>query len=193
MFSVLSDIPKDVKIQRQLTTIHVNEWWQDDIFHFRWWFLLALIIVLLLVWWMMLDKSRLHEICLYAVLAAIIFMGLNEYGEELTLWDYPTDIIAIFPPLSSINVISLPLIYSIVYQHFKINKKFILATVITSAIICFIFEPILSWGGFYQLLKWQYYFSFLIYVVISISIRAITIKINAITEKWKGMQSKNSS
>jgi hypothetical protein len=193
MFAAVSNIPKDVEIQRDLTEIHFKEWLLNDVFQYKWWLLLGLIIVLLFIWWIMLDKSRLHDICLYAVLAAIIFMGLNEYGEELTLWDYPTDIISVFPPLSSINLIVIPLIYSIIYQYFKSSKNFILAAIITSAVICLIFEPIFSWIGFYQLLKWKYYYSFPIYAVISICIRAIVIRINKYTIKCKSMQSKSSS
>jgi len=185
MFSKIVDIPKDVNVQKQLTDMHIKEWLRDDVFHVRWWVLIALIVILLIVWWIMLDKSRMLEICLFATLSAIIIMGVNEYGEELTLWDYQTDIIPIFPPLSSINLIALPLIFSQVYQHFNQRKSFIWATIITSAAICLIFEPILSWGGFYHLLHWKYYFSFPIYVVMAISVRAIVFKIYNIKENNK--------
>lgn len=185
MFSKVVEIPKDVGIQKELTDMHIKEWLRDDVWHFRWWLLIALIIMLFIVWWIMLDKARMREICLFVVLSTIVFMAINEYGEELTLWDYPTDVIPIFPPLSSINLIGLPLIYSQVYQHYNQRKSFIWATIIISAVICFIAEPILSWGGLYHLIHWKYYFSFPIYVVISISVRAIAIKINVTTGKYK--------
>lgn len=183
MYSDFIYVAKDVKIQKILTDMHVEEWLKDDVFHFRWWLLIVLIISFVLIWWIMTDKSRLLEICLFAALAAIIVMGINEYGDELTLWDYETDIIAIFPPMSSINLISLPLIFSLVYQHFNKWKSYILASVITSAVICFIFEPILSMLEFYQLLHWKYYFSFLLYVLMAIATRFLVIKIYSVTEK----------
>ena len=182
MFFMVSAVSKDVEIQKQLTAVHVDEWLREDVFRFKWWILLGLILVFIIVWWIMLDKSRLLEICLYAALAIIVLMAINEYGEELTLWDYPVDIIAIFPPLSSINLISLPLIYSLVYQYFKTWKRFIWAAVITSAVICFIFEPILSWGGFFELLHWRYFLNFPLYAVTFICIRAVVILIYSIKE-----------
>jgi hypothetical protein len=185
MFSKITDIPKDVNIQKQLTDMHVQQWLKNDVLHFRWWTLIALIIVILVVWWIMLDKSRMLEICLFVTLSTIIILGINEYGEELTLWDYQTDIIPIFPPLSSINLFALPLIYSLVYQHFNQKKRFIWATIIISAAICLIVEPVLSWGGFYHLLHWRYYFSIPIYAVMAISVRAIVLKIYQIKEKNK--------
>lgn len=186
MFFQVSQIPKSVEIQRYLTSIHIDNWLKQDVFHFRWWCLIGLVFVILLVWWNLLDKSRLPEIVLYAILSTIITLGIVEYGEELTLWNYPTDIIPIFPPLTSINLISLPLIYSLTYQYFITKKSFIWATVIITSVICFIIEPILVWGGFYQLIYWKYYFSVPIYISLAILIRVLVIRINNINEKYRG-------
>lgn len=185
MLFTVSEIPKDVEIQRHLTSIHIEEWMREDVFHLKWWLLISLIFIFLFFWWKVVDKSKLRDACMFVTLSIIILMGVREYGEELTLWDYPTDIIPIFPPLSSINLISLPLIYSIVYQHYKTRKGFIWATLIITGIICFIFEPILMWAGLYHLLKWRYYYSFPIYAAMAICIREAVNKINCINEKYK--------
>lgn len=177
MLDEISDIPKDVDIQKQLTEMHIKEWLQSDVFRTRWWILIAAIIVIWIIWWIKLDKSRFMEIGLFVVLSIILFMGVHEYGEELTLWDYPTDIIPVFPPLSSINLVCLPLIYSLVYQHFSQKKGFLLADLVTSAAICFIFEPLLAWAKFYQLLHWNYFFNFLIYIMITLFVRTVVVKI----------------
>ncbi|HWP98232.1 MAG TPA: hypothetical protein VN426_15410 [Syntrophomonadaceae bacterium] len=173
MFSAVKTPPPDIEIQAHLTALHIEEWLRDDVFHFKWWVLLCLIVVALLIWWNRLDKSRLPETCLYAALTTIIVLGIFEWGEELILWDFPTDVIPIFPPLSSVNLISLPLIYSLTYQYFKTWKRFILASLMITAVICFIMEPILAWAGFYELIKWKYYYSFPIYAGMAIGIRAL--------------------
>lgn len=185
MLFKITEIPKSVSIQKYLTSIHVEEWLKQDLFHWKWWVLICSILILLVIWWILIDKSRVHEICLYAVLATIMFTGVHEYGEELTLWDYPVDIIPIFPPLSSINLLALPLIYSLVYQNFRKKTDFIFVTLIITAIICFIIEPILSLGGFYELLHWKYYFNFIIYALLAIFNRTIVNKINSITDKHR--------
>jgi len=180
MFSAVETVPPDVEIQKYLTSLHLERWLRDDVFQLKWWVLLCLILAVLFVWWNRLDKSRLPETCLYAALTAIMAMGIFEWGEELTLWDFPIDIIALFPPLSSINLISLPLIYSLTYQHFRTWKSFIPASVIITAVICFIIEPILAQAGLYQLLKWKYYYSFPVYLVTAICIKAAVNKIIAL-------------
>lgn len=179
----VSQIPQSVKDQQHLTSIHIDEWINNDVFKFRWWVLLGLLVISFVIWWILIDKARLKEVCLFTAMAYIVTLALNEYGEELILWDYPTDIIAIFPPLSSINLLILPLAYSLTYQRFKPTKHFIWATFIVTAIICFAMEPIFSWGGLYQLINWRYYFSYPLFVLVAIIIRLFTIKILKITEK----------
>jgi hypothetical protein len=185
MFLMVSEIPKDVEIQRQLTSIHIEEWMKDDVFSLRWWLLIGLILLFLLAWWKAADKPLFRDVCMFTVLTTIITMGINEYGEELTLWYYPTDVIPIFPPLSSINLISLPLIYSIVYQYFKSRRSFIGAVLVTTAVFCFIIEPVLVWAGLYQLIKWKHIYSYPIYAAMAIGIREIMLKISDINEKHK--------
>lgn len=180
MFLTLKTPPPDVDIQKYLTSLHIDQWLRDGLFHYKWWILILLVLVSLLIWWNRIDKSRLHEICLYAALAAIIAMGIFEWGEELTLWEFPIDIIPIFPPLSSINLIGLPLIYSLAYQHFRTWKGFLWATLLITAVICFVFEPLLAWAGLYQLLKWEYYYSFPVYAAMAVGTKAVADKIHHI-------------
>jgi hypothetical protein len=181
-------IPPDVKIQKLLTSIHIEEWLRDDFFQFKWWLLLCLIAGALLIWWIGLDKSRAKEISLFAALITILAMGIFEWGDELVLWDFPIDIIAVFPPLSSLNLISIPLIYSLTYQRYKTWPSFILAAVVITAIICFAFEPILARAGLYEMIKWRYYYSFPIYFAAAITVKAIVDKTINIQNDYKHAQ-----
>lgn len=183
MIERISEIPEDVHIQKQLTDMHIKEWLQNDVLHLRWWLLIILIIAILSIWWINLDKSRFLEISLFVVLSTILFMGINEYGEELTLWDFPTDIIPIFPPLFSINALSLPLLYSLIYQHFSIRKAYIYSVILASAFISFFIEPLLSLIGFYHLIHWNYFSNFILYIVVMTSVRDVVIKIYSIAGK----------
>jgi len=188
MFFEVSEIPKSVEIQRHLTSIHIDNWIKYDVFTSKWWLLLGLILILIIIWWVLLDKSRLPEILLYVVLATIMALGIVEYGEELTLWDYPIDIIPVFPPLTSINLLSLPLIYSLIYQYFTTKKSFAWATIIATTIICFILEPMLVWVNLYQLVHWEYYYSLPIDVILALFARIVLMKILDITRKYKNVK-----
>ncbi len=78
----LSSVPEDVNIQKQLTDMHIKEWLQDDVFHFRWWLLIILIIALVLAWYILLDKARIREICLYVFLAVVCLWGYTNTGKN---------------------------------------------------------------------------------------------------------------
>lgn len=142
-----SDIPKSVKDQMDLTSDRIDNWLKNDLLRPGWWVLIALVVVCLAVWFVMLDKKRLHETLLFAALLTIICLGINEYGEELILWNYPVSIIPVFPSLISLNLLLLPLACSLAYQYSKTAWRFLWAALIITAVLCFAVEPLLSLGN----------------------------------------------
>ena len=173
MKSTVPEALSGVEVQWQLTTTRFYEWMQNDVFHFKWWLLLVLFIIFAYIWWKTVDKSRLNEIVLYTSLITIIALVLDELGEELTLWDYPYDLFPLFPPLTAIDLVCLPMVYSLIYQHFSTWKKFIIASIIMAAIFCFVLEPLFVLVGVYQMLKWKSYYGFPIYTSMGICIKAV--------------------
>lgn len=173
MNSALATPPKSIEIQRILTSTRTDDWLKNQVFSTQWWALLAVNLAVCIIWWKLLDKKRAREICLYAALSCIFSIALNEYGEEFILWDYPIDIIPVFPPLSSINLILLPLVFSLVYQ-FSPQKHFAFAALAASAAICFVAEPLMSLGGLYRLLNWNYAFNFILFFLDAMIVRFLT-------------------
>jgi hypothetical protein len=179
------NMSEDIALQRKLTSVRIEEWLHEDLFHFRWWFLVILFIVSIFLWFKLTDKKSFGRIILYAAFITIITLGLDEIGEELCLWDYPTDVLPVFPPLTAVDLASLPMIYSLIYQYFKTWKNFSIATLVMATIFCFVFEPILSWSDIYQPLTWKYYYGFPIYISMAVCTKFVTDKIFSITKKSK--------
>jgi hypothetical protein len=165
-------IPQDVTIQKQLSVLRYRQWLDTEFFSARWWALVAVIAMIAVVWWLLVRKSRLLEIGLFAVLAAVVFMGVGEYGEELTLWDYPVDLIAWYPPLTAVNFILLAAGLSLVYQRFETTASFLLSSALYDALVCFIAEPLLSAAGLYRIVRWHYYESFPVYFIAAVVLRS---------------------
>jgi len=183
---ILTNIPLDVEIQWQLTVTRFHEWIEDDIFSFNWWTLLILFLLCFYIWWKLTDKSRLNEIILYAGFITIMILILDELGEELSLWDYTTDLFPVFPPITAIDLSCMPMVYSLIYQCFRTWKSFIIATLVMATIFCFICEPIFVWSGVYQMLKWKSYYGFPIYISLSLISKAAVTKIYSISKSSKG-------
>lgn len=180
-----AEITKDVDIQRLLTSIRIEYWSEEVVFSFRWWLLMALILLSLIVWYRSLNKSSLHEATLFAGLASIVTLALYEYGLELTLLDFNYNVIPIFPPLSSLEFLLFPLIFSYVFQHFNSKKRYIKASLAASAILSFVINPLLSWGEYYILLHWSYFYDFVVLFLLALLLRMLANKIISVQNKYK--------
>ncbi|KPU44480.1 hypothetical protein OXPF_19740 [Oxobacter pfennigii] len=178
-----SGVPQSVDLQRQLTADHIEIWLAEGFLKLRWWVLIVLYIVCAVVWWKLLDKRRLKEILVFTALAYIAVLAINEYGQELILWGYPTDVLPVFPPFSSVNLLLLPTIYSLIYQHFSSSRSYFVAESAVTVLFCVALEPLLAWGGFFELLNWKYWLSIPVYAIMALLVKMLTVKVLKITVK----------
>lgn len=172
MQTPVPDLHAATELQWLLTSTRFEEWIQNDLFHFKWWLLIALYLACIFIWWKTVDRKRLKEIVLYDTLIILIILTLDELGEELTLWDYPVDIIPLFPPISAVDFSCLPLVYSLIYQHFRKWASFTAMSAAMSLIFCFICEPIFVFLGIYQPLTWKFWYGLPIYFAMAIEAKA---------------------
>lgn len=185
MQNISEDMLRDAAVEWQLTSTRFDEWFKSDLFSLRWWLLLGVFVLSIYIWWKLVDKSRLNEIMLFSSIVAIIILTLDELGEELTLWDYPTDIFPLFPPIGAIDLACLPLLYSLIYQYFKSWKSYITAAIVMSFISCFVLEPLFVLTGIYQMITWKSYYGLPLYFSIAVCSKFILAKIYAIESKHR--------
>ena len=172
----------EIEIQKMLTFTHIEKWLQQDVFHFKWWLLLGLSTLAIILWWKLLDKTRMPEVLLYTVLTTIVMMSIDECGEELILWVYPIYLFPVFPVITAINLLFAVLGLSLIYQYFPSWKSFSFAAIIIAGLLSFLLEPALAWADFYQLLNWNYGYSFLLYIAVALIIRGAVVLIFSIAE-----------
>jgi uncharacterized membrane protein len=77
----------------------------------------------------------------------------------------------------------VPLSLSIAFQRFPDLKRYTAAAVIITAVISFVLEPLLALGGLYELVNWQYVYSFFVYLLIAFGIRFAAKKLLEIENK----------
>lgn len=171
--------------QWTLTRTRFNEWLHGELFTIRWFLMLALFLITAYLWWKKVDKSRLNEMMLYTSIVILFIIVLDELGDELTLWYYTVDLFFLFPPITAINITCMPLVYMLVYQHFKTWKSFFIATIVMSTVFCFVFEPIFVWAGIYKMLNWKSYYGFPIYIAVAIMPKCIVSLIFPVQHKKK--------
>jgi len=182
----MSSYPSNAELAemvRLLTKARMEHWLAEGLGTWRWWVPLAMLIVPWFVWYRYVDKKKLCEILLYGTIIIIGDITLDEIGFELSFWRYPVDVIPLFPRLTSIDYTAIPVIKMMIYQYSPTWKSFSWATIAMSTVFSFIAEPLIAKLGFYQVLKWNYIYSFFIYIVMCLGTRWVVKKILELSKR----------
>lgn len=167
-------IEQMAEMSRTLTQARIENWLGHEFGSWRWWVLLALLVLPWFVWYKSADRKRLPEIVLFGLVVMVFTITLDELGFELSLWSYPVDVIPIFPRLTSVDYSVVPVVFMLIYQFFPDWKGFFQALVAVAAVFSFVVEPVIVKLGFYVLIKWTYWASFIIYIPMGLLARWIT-------------------
>ena len=150
-----------------------NYWIQYSLFTWKWWVLLFMFTVPWYFWWRMVDKKRFLEIWAYGLMTFIAVIGSDATGVAWELWRYPIRLASKFPHILPIDTTVFPITYMLVYQYFSSWKSFIIASTVMAAVLAFVFEPIGVWVDVYELISWKYYYSFPLYIIFALALKAI--------------------
>jgi len=184
MVNIPESAIKVVQTHSVFTEMRMEQWVQDIVFTWQWWILVGLLIVPWIVWWILVDKKRLTPLCLIGMFVLATVSWMDDLGSDLNLWYYPFKIVPVFPQIVPINYAVLPVTFMLIYQYFQSWRSYIKAMLIMAALFSFIAEPALTYLGIYKLLRWKYYYSFPLYMLITISHRWLLEKILAINLKY---------
>jgi len=174
---------KIVQTHSVFTEMRMEQYLQDILFTWQWWLLVFAVIVPWIVWCYIVDRKRLTPICLFGVFVLATCSWMDDLGTDLILWYYPYKLLPIYPQIVPVNYAVLPVTYMLIYQYFPSWRSFIKALLIMAALFSFVAEPALSYLGMYIVLKWQYYYSLPLYMLIGISLRLILERILTISSR----------
>ena len=166
------------------TDMRMEQWLQETLYTWQWWLLVALLIAPWILWWHVVDKKRFTEIVLLGMFVLATCSWMDEVGCEMILWYYPYKLLPVYPQLVPINYAVIPVTYMLIYQYFRPWRSYIVAMVINAALFSFVAEPSLNYLGMYKLVKWYYYYSFPIYIIIAVSHRWLVEIVLAINKKY---------
>ncbi|GMA98056.1 CBO0543 family protein [Pelosinus sp. IPA-1] len=183
MINIPDSAVKIIQTQSVFTEMRMQQWLQDSVFTWQWWLLVTLFITPWILWWFVVDKKRFPAIVLLGTFVLATSSWMDDLGTDLILWYYPYKLLPVYPQLVPINYAVIPVTYMLIYQYFRPWRSYIMAMAIMAALFSFVAEPALAYLGMYKVLKWQYYYSFPIYILIAISHRWIVEKVFAINRQ----------
>ncbi|MGE5415556.1 MAG: CBO0543 family protein [Acidobacteriota bacterium] len=162
----------DLKIDvRSLTIEH---WLHHELFSLIWWVWLASSIAALVVLWIYVDRKRILEICVFGLIINVFSNFLDIGGSEYALWAYPIQLLPNTTVMYPVDYFLLPALKMLIYQRYNTWKSFLVASAVASAILSFVMEPLVVWAGGYVLVKWEYAYSFPIYIAVAVLAKALT-------------------
>ncbi|KPB06172.1 CBO0543 family protein [Bacillus sp. CHD6a] len=180
---------KTTNLRQQIFNYEYAKWVESMLFSPKWWILLIIVLSFWITWWKLVDKNRLAEIGAGLFLTMTLSTVLNSIGIELTLWRYPDQL---FGSIRFINVLDLtliPITYMFLYQFFGKWKSYLLAITLFALIGSFVGQPIFSYFNLYELINWEYIYSFPIYLFIGIIIKFLLGIIMGIQNRNKALKS----
>ena len=159
-------------ILQKKADIALRETWVNEIlFTWQWWVLVALVLILWLIWWKIVDRKKIFEIMTYGFMVMVLSSLLDAIGVEYEFWEYHYQLLPLLDVFMTYNIAVIPVTYMVIYQYFQTWKSFIICHTVLSAIFALIAEPLLVWLNYYQLLKWEYYYSFPIYLTMALILK----------------------
>lgn len=158
-----------LELHRQLFRLELNNWQKDSFLHWHWWVELTATILFFCIWWILVDKKRPFQILSYALIMALLNCLIDSAMVNLGWYAYPHRLLPFWSGYIVGDFSFPPVVFSLIYQKYSKWSSFAIAAVIASAIMAFIFEPILLWAGTYELYRWSLLYSFPVYLLIAAS------------------------
>ena len=148
------------QLRLELWNLTYTQWKTQTLFSIQWWSLIAIIAISYVIWWIIVDKRRLSQILLFGAFVAIQRAVMDIFGTNVGLWSYDIRLTPLYPSPFVHDFTLTPLALMVVYQTCHSWKKFFVWSGVATAMISFVFFPILSMFGFLKLYHWNDFYSF---------------------------------
>lgn len=164
-------------IVNQLYEARIDHWLGDTLGSWRWWVLIGVLILPWFIWYRLVDKKKLPELVLFGLVIMVFASSLDEIGFVTGRWSYPVEVVPMLLRLVPADYTVLPITFMLIYQYCPTWKRYFWRLVIISSVFAFIAEPLLVYFGFYILINWFYWYSFIGYIIMGSVSRWIVRKI----------------
>ncbi|TYS16598.1 hypothetical protein FZC78_11430 [Rossellomorea vietnamensis] len=165
------------KIEDHLFSLEAEGWFRYEFLTEKWFILLAFFLVPWIIWIFLKKRHLLTESVLFGVLVMFITLLVDTVGLQFQFWEYPIEFLPVIPRGLPFDVCMVPAPYMLMYQYFRTWNSFIKALLVMAACFAFIGEPFSIWLNLVHYINWHYFYSFVYYIVLGISIRFLIIKI----------------
>lgn len=161
-------------LNEQADKLELKYWLNHDLFSGHWWFIALINLFFLFLFILFIDKQRIQLITI-ALLFSFILVGIiNELGYYFKWWSYPHQFISPLRTMNAVDFLTVPVIITMIYQFFHDLRFYLSISIIVILALTFIGIPIFVHFDLYRILNWNYFYSFLTLLAISIIVKMFT-------------------
>jgi hypothetical protein len=157
--------------QENLRNVSTNYWQQhSNMGTWGFWASIGILILPLVILYFLLDRKKAFRIGFFGFSVHVLFIYTDALGVMLALWNYPYRVLPIMPVHFGLDASLVPVTYMLVYQWIiNHNKNPYLYLTGLSLFFAFIFKPLLSAVGLFDLSNGgNYFYLFLAYMIITL-------------------------
>jgi hypothetical protein len=133
--------------------------WRKEIFNtWEWWLELALTIIPWIIWVYLHKKNKTYPLLSAGILASLLSLTLDNFGMQLSAWDYLKPVTPFIPSIFPFDFTLLPVIVMFLIQHFY-NKNAFIVGLLFGIFTAYIGEPLFTWLKIYEPVYWKHIYS----------------------------------
>jgi hypothetical protein len=181
---------KVIYLQRTLYDIRMEFWhssyqrWiSNEFLSFPWFFNIVLLLICYIVWIKLVDKRKLKEMLLFGSFIAVAAAFIDIIGVTTGLWEYTTRLFPFSPALFPFDFTIVPILYMLVLQYTGSWQKYLIGSLLASAVNCFVINPLYVLVGILRYHKFNYFYLFILIFIVTTIIKVIYDWISNIQEK----------
>lgn len=180
-----------IQLQEMASPLLTQNWLGQDLWSLQWWLLLATLIIPWFIWFRLADRRRIFELLTFGLMAVIITTYVDALGVNFGLFLFPFKLIPA-AVLSPISVGFIPVVFMLVYHYSPNWISFLVNSTLVFAAAAFLLEPLAKYLGMYEMLEWNYLYSFLVYLGTAVVLRAIIMGFRSMRAKQKSVEPEES-
>lgn len=149
------------QLQIQLWDILLRDW-KSEIITAKYFGVVAFIVIYYAIWWKLTDKRRISDLLLFGSFVAVMRLIIDISGVTAGLWFYEIRILP-FAPSIFLHVLTItPLTWMLTLQYSPNWRQFFVWGAVAAAWVSFVLLPSFAYFGVYQMMNWNYIYSFLV-------------------------------
>jgi hypothetical protein len=177
-----------IQTKSTLHNLVVTKWFTQDLLSIKWLGVIGFVIFSYILCFSLMDKTRLTKTILFGSLISVFSVVVDIVGSNFNYWTHTVLILPMTPSIFLYDITALPMYYMLIYQHAYSWKSYAVWNIGASAIMGFVFSPLLVILGIIRFSNFSYLDNFLMISFIGFLAKAATSLIFSFENQYQSPQ-----